>query len=66
MCVCVGGVSVRACVSVGGCRCVRVDGGARARACACARVALLIQYATRGLHIFCGPSGSTIFFDIIS
>jgi hypothetical protein len=48
LCVC---VRPRACVVV----------GARARTCACSRVALLIQHAThRGL------SGSTIFFDIIS
>ena len=43
--------------------CVGVS--ARALACACARVALLIQYATRHI-VICGLSGSTIFFDIIS
>ena len=29
------------------------------RACACARVALLIYYATRRRHVFCGLSVST-------
>jgi hypothetical protein len=40
--------------------------GVRAQACACARVGLLIQYATRRLHIVCVLSGFTIFFDIVS
>ena len=40
--------------------------GARAQARACARVGLLIQYATRMRHIACVLAGSTIFFDIIS
>ena len=39
--------------------------GARARACACARVGLLIQYVTRKLHIVYVRSGST-FFEVIS
>jgi hypothetical protein len=45
-----------------------VDGCVRAgaRACACARVALLIQHATRHHIGICGLSGSIIFFDIIS
>jgi hypothetical protein len=38
---------------------------ARGRECACARVALLIQYASRRRHVVCGLSGF-IFFDIIS
>jgi hypothetical protein len=42
------------------------DVGARARVCACASVALLIQHATRMRHIICGLSGSTTFIDIIS
>ena len=51
------------CVSVR----VRVSGCARALACDCARVVLLIEHATRMRHIaICSPSGSTIFFDIIS
>jgi hypothetical protein len=44
--------------------CVGVD--AEARACACARAALLIQQATRIRHIVCGLSDSPTFFDIIS
>jgi hypothetical protein len=41
--------------------------GAEALVCACARVALLIQHATRMRHIaIWGLSGSTSFFDIIS
>ena len=39
---------------------------ARALACACARVGLLIQYATRRRHIAYGLSGSTTVFDIVS
>ena len=30
--------------------------------CACARVALVIQHSMRRRNIFCGMSGSTIFF----
>ena len=46
--------------------CVRASVGARALACACTRVALIIQHATL-LHIFiCGISDSTTFFDVIS
>jgi hypothetical protein len=49
---------------------VRVCGGGRvvgaqAQACACARVGLLIEYATRRRHVVCVLSGFTIFFDII-
>ena len=40
--------------------------GARARACASARVALIIQHATRRHTVICGLSGSTIFFDVVS
>jgi hypothetical protein len=40
--------------------------GTRARACARARVAVFIQYATRRRHIICGLSHSTSFLDIIS
>ena len=40
---------------------------ARAQTCACARIALLIQYATRTCQIVIyGVSGSAIFFDIIT
>ena len=39
---------------------------ARARACACARVALLIQRASHMRHIVCDLSYSTTFFDIMS
>jgi hypothetical protein len=46
--------------------CLGVGVGARAMACACARVALLIQHATRRHIANCGLSGSTTFFDIIS
>jgi hypothetical protein len=45
---------------------VGVDVGAQAQACACARIFLIIQHAKRRDHIFCGLSGSTISFDIIS
>ena len=52
------------------CMYVCVCGGERvgmgARACACARVALIIQHATRHHTVICGISGSNIFFDIIS
>jgi hypothetical protein len=37
-----------------------------ARACACARVALIIQHATRRHIVICGLSGFTIFVNIIS
>jgi hypothetical protein len=37
-----------------------------ARACACARVFLLIQHTTRLRCVVCGRSGSTTCFDIIS
>jgi hypothetical protein len=37
-----------------------------ARACACTRVALIIQHATRMHYTVCGLSGSTTFFDFIS
>jgi hypothetical protein len=63
LCVCVcahGWVSARACVRV----CEYVD--VRARMCACARVALLMQYATSSHILICGLSGSAVFFDIIS
>jgi hypothetical protein len=45
---------------------LHISVGARARACACARVVLLIQLATRRQTVICGPSGSTTIFDIIS
>jgi hypothetical protein len=40
--------------------------GARERAYACARVALLIQHSTRRHIVIRGSSGFTTFFDIIS
>jgi hypothetical protein len=40
--------------------------GAQAQACAFARVALLVQHAPCMLHIACGLSGSTMFFDLVS
>ena len=40
--------------------------GTRALPCACARVALLIQHATRRYIAICGLSGFTVFFDIFS
>ena len=40
--------------------------GVRARYCACARVALLIQRATRRHIVICGLSGSITLFDSIS
>jgi hypothetical protein len=46
--------------------CVRAWVWVRALACACVRVALLIQYATRRHIAICGLSGSTTFLDIIS
>jgi hypothetical protein len=46
--------------------CVRVGVGARERVCACARVALFIQHATRIRHIVYGQSGSTITLHITS
>ena len=51
--------------------CVRVRswGGnisARALVCACERVALLNQHATRRPFAICGVSGYTTFFDIFS
>ena len=52
-------VRVRACVHV----------GTQARVPACVHVVLLIHHATCMRHIMtviCGPSVSTIFFDIIS
>jgi hypothetical protein len=60
------GVLVSACVGeyMRVLACVGV--GARARACAFVRVALLIQHATRMGHIVCGNSSSTIFSDILS
>ena len=69
MCVCAGvrvggNMRVREFVCVCVCMCVGV--GIRARTCACERVALLIQYATRRRHIACGIFGSDIFFDVIS
>ena len=52
---------MRACL----CMCVCVD--VQARICACARVALLIQRATRVRHIvICDLSSSTIVLEIIS
>jgi hypothetical protein len=44
----------------------RVGVGARTRACASARVALIIRHATHGRHIFCGFSDFIIFFGIVS
>ena len=43
---------------------VRVGVGAQARTFACARLALLIQYATNRHIVICSLSGCTIFFDI--
>jgi hypothetical protein len=49
------------------CPCVSacVDVGALARACACVRVALIIQHATQMLHINCSLSSSTTLFDVV-
>ena len=44
---------------------IGVDVGARARACVCARVAIVIQHETQMSRIVCGLSRSTKFFDII-
>jgi hypothetical protein len=49
--------------------CVGEEGvvmGAQVLACAFARVALLIQLATRRNIVICGFSGPTLSFDIIS
>jgi hypothetical protein len=48
------------CWEGGGGSCV----GALTRACACARVALLIQHATHRHIVISGPSLFVIFFDI--
>jgi hypothetical protein len=56
---------VSACVWVRACVSVRVCVDARTLACVCARVALLIQHATR-CHVICSLSGCTIYLDIIS
>ena len=52
-------MSVRVCVSVWAW--VHVSGRVFS-----AHIALLIQHATRIRHIVCGPSGSTIFFNIMN
>jgi hypothetical protein len=72
LCVC---VCVRACVCarsrvgddmlVRACFRVWVSVCARAPACVCSCVGLLIQYAKRRCHIVCVLFGSTLFFDII-
>ena len=54
------------CVCVRARVCVWVCMGARAQACSCMRVGLLIQYATYRRHTVCVLSGSAIFFEIIS
>ena len=46
--------------------CARASTHIQARTCACARVGLLIKYATRRRHIVCVLSGSTRLFNIIS
>ena len=43
-----------------------VDMGAQARACVCARVALITQHATHMRHLVCGLTCSSILFNIIS
>jgi hypothetical protein len=53
---------VRACVIP----CVRGSVSAQTLLCAFARVALLIQHATRMRHIACDIFGFAIFFDIVS
>jgi hypothetical protein len=45
---------------------VRVGGGAQAQACACERVALLIQHVTRRHIAICHLAGSNTHFDVIS
>jgi hypothetical protein len=48
---------------------MRVPGHVGMCMCVCVHVALLIQHATRMRYycdVICGPSGSTIFFNIIS
>jgi hypothetical protein len=45
---------------------VRVGVGKEEQACACARVALIIQHATSRHIVTCNLSGSNIFLDIIS
>ena len=57
---CLAYLYVRACLRV--CSCVR----ARALARACARVALLIQHATRRHIVVCRVSGSTKFFGVVT
>ena len=59
---------VGACVGTWERSCVRVcmGMGAWALACACARIALLNQHATRRRIAICGLSGTTTFFDVIS
>jgi hypothetical protein len=52
------------CVCV--CAYARASTHTQARTCACARVGLLIQYATRRRHIVRVLSGSTRLFEIIS
>jgi hypothetical protein len=54
------------CVYVRDRGCVRAYVYVRAQAYACARVALLIQRATRRQIVICSVSGYTRFFDIIS
>jgi hypothetical protein len=54
------------CACVFECVCVYVGLGAWARACACARVALIIQHATRRHIVICGLCGYTKVFDIMS
>ena len=51
---------LRPCVCVGG----WVEVSVRALACACARVSLLIQYATLRSHIVCVLSGCTTFLTL--
>jgi hypothetical protein len=58
-------VLVRACMGRV-CMHMIVGVGARALVCACARVALLVQHATRRHIAICGLSRTTIFVDITS